>query len=246
MCIRDRVMIEARVVEVNSNYSRDLGVNWGYTHTPSDYLENVTNAGGGFQVNTSTVGAVGDMSATAGLGTAFRLGESVLSVGTLDMQISALESDGKGKVLSTPRVTTLNGETATISQGTSIPYQSSGDDGPKTEFVDAELKLEVTPVINPDGTILLDILVTNDSPSFTPLAGAPSIDTKKAETKVLIRDGETTVIGGIFVESFIDSEDGVPFLMDIPILGNLFKSQKKQVIKNELLIFITPRIVSDN
>jgi len=241
-----QVMIEARVVEVNSNYSRDLGVNWGYTHTPSDYLENVTNAGGGFQVNTSTVGAVGDMSATAGLGTAFRLGESVLSVGTLDMQISALESDGKGKVLSTPRVTTLNGETATISQGTSIPYQSSGDDGPKTEFVDAELKLEVTPVINPDGTILLDILVTNDSPSFTPLAGAPSIDTKKAETKVLIRDGETTVIGGIFVESFTEAEDGVPFLMDIPILGNLFKSQKKQIVKNELLIFITPRIVSND
>jgi len=241
-----QVMIEARVVEVNSNYSKDLGVNWAYTHTPSDYLENVTNAGGGFQVNTDTVTAVGDMSATAGLGTAFRLGDKILGTGTLDMQISALESDGKGKVLSTPRVTTLNGETATISQGTSIPYQSSGDDGPKTEFVDAELKLEVTPVINPDGTILLDILVTNDSPSFTPLAGAPSIDTKKAETKVLIRDGETTVIGGIFVESFIDSEDGVPFLMDIPLLGNLFKSTKKQIIKNELLIFITPRIVSND
>jgi type IV pilus assembly protein PilQ len=241
-----QVMIEARIVEVNSNYSRDLGVNWGYTHTPSDYLENVTNAGGGFQVNTSTVGSVGAMGATAGLGSAFRIGESVLDIGTLDIQISALESDGNGKVISTPRVTTLNGEQAVISQGTSIPYQSSGDDGPKTEFVDAELKLEVTPVINPDGTILLEILATNDSPSFTPLAGAPSIDTKKAETKVLIKDGETTVIGGIFVESFVDSEDGIPFLMGIPVLGNLFKSQKKQRIKNELLIFITPRIVHDN
>jgi type IV pilus assembly protein PilQ len=241
-----QVMIEARIVEVNSNYSRDLGVNWGYTHTPSDYLENVTNAGGGFQVNTSTVGSVGTMGATAGLGSAFRIGESILDIGTLDMQISALESDGNGKVISTPRVTTLNGEEAVISQGTSIPYQSSGDDGPKTEFVDAELKLEVTPVINPDGSILLEILATNDSPSFTPLAGAPSIDTKKAETKVLIRDGETTVIGGIFVESFVDSEDGIPFLMSIPVLGNLFKSQKKQRIKNELLIFITPRIVHDN
>ncbi len=241
-----QVMIEARVVEVNSHYSRDLGVNWGYTHTPSDYLENVTNAGGGFQVNTSTVGAVGEMGATAGLGSAFRIGESVLDIGTLDVQISALESDGNGKVISTPRVTTLNGKSATISQGTSIPYQSSGDDGPKTEFVDAELKLEVTPVINPDGTILLDILVTNDSPSFTPLAGAPSIDTKKAETTVLIRDGETTVIGGIFVESIIESEDGIPGLMNIPLLGNLFKSQNKQVIKNELLIFLTPRIVHND
>ncbi len=241
-----QVMIEARIVEVNSNYSRDLGVNWGYTHTPSDYLENVTNAGGGFQVNTSTVGEVGGMTASAGLGSAFRLGESVLDIGTLDLQISALESDGNGKVISTPRVTTLNGESAVISQGTSIPYQSSDDNGTKTEFVDAELKLEVTPVINPDGSILLDILATNDSPSFTPLAGAPSIDTKKAETKVLIQDGETTVIGGIFVETYVDSEDGIPWLMSLPVLGNLFKSQKKQRVKNELLIFITPRIVHDN
>jgi type IV pilus assembly protein PilQ len=162
------------------------------------------------------------------------------------MQISALESDGNGKVISTPRVTTLNGKSALISQGTSIPYQSQDDNGTKTEFVDAELKLEVTPVINPDGTILLEILATNDSPSFTPLAGAPSIDTKKAETTVLVRDGETTVIGGIFVESIIDSEDGIPWLMDIPGLGNLFKSTNKQRIKNELLIFITPRIVHDN
>ncbi len=241
-----QVMIEARIVEVNSHYSRDLGVNWAYTHTPSDYLENVTNAGGGFQVATSTASAVGDVSTTAGLGTAFRLGESVLDIGTLDMQISALESDGNGKVISTPRVTTLNGKSALISQGTSIPYQSQDDNGTKTEFVDAELKLEVTPVINPDGTILLEILATNDSPSFTPLAGAPSIDTKKAETTVLVRDGETTVIGGIFVETIIDAEDGIPWLMDIPGLGNLFKSSNKQRIKNELLIFITPRIVHDN
>ncbi|MDX2480066.1 MAG: type IV pilus secretin PilQ [Desulfuromusa sp.] len=241
-----QVMIEARIVQVNSNYSKDLGVNWGYTHTPSDYLENITSAGGGFQVNTDTVGAVGDLTATAGLGSAFRLGESVLSIGTLDLQISALASDGKGKVISTPRVTTLNGETATISQGTSIPYQSSDDNGTKTEFVNAELKLEVTPVINPDDSILLDILATNDSPSLTPLAGAPSIDTKKAETKVLIRDGETTVIGGIYVENIVESEDGVPWLMDVPGVGNLFKSKKTQTTKDELLIFITPRIVRDN
>ncbi|MCD6187850.1 MAG: type IV pilus secretin PilQ [Desulfuromusa sp.] len=240
-----QVMIEARIVEVNSTYSKSLGVNWGYTHTPSDYLENVTSAGGAFQVNTSTVDAVGDMTATAGLGSAFRLGESVLDIGTLDVQISALEADGNGKIISTPRVTTLNGESATISQGTSIPYQTSGDDGPKTEFVDAELKLEVTPVINPDGSILLDILVTNDAPSFTPLAGAPSIDTKKAETRVLVQDGETTVIGGIFVENISDSEEGIPWLMHLPVLGNLFKSQTSKITKNELLIFITPRIVSD-
>ncbi len=137
----------------------------------------------------------------------------------------------------------MNGEKALISQGTSIPYQTSGADGPKTEFVNAELKLEVTPVINPDNSIILEILATNDSPSLTAGATAPSIDTKKAETKVLIKDGETTVIGGIFVENNQESEEGIPVLMHIPILGHVFKSTKKQTVKDELLVFITPRII---
>jgi type IV pilus assembly protein PilQ len=241
-----QVMIEARIVQVNSNYSRDLGVNWGYSLTDSDYLNTVTNIGGEFRVPTATVPNVGSLSATAGIGTAFRFGSKLIDSGILDLQLSALESDGKGKVISTPRVTTLNGESATISQGTSIPYQTSGADGPRTEFVNAELKLEVTPVINPDNSIILEILATNDSPSLTAGATAPSIDTKKAETKVLIRDGETTVIGGIFVESFQSSDSGVPGLMHIPGLGYFFKSKRDQTVKDELLIFITPRIVRDN
>jgi len=101
-------------------------------------------------------------------------------------------------------------------------------------------------VINPDGSIILEILATNDSPSLTAGASAPSIDTKKAETKVLIQDGETTVIGGIFVESTQDSAEGIPGLMNVPVLGHLFKSQKKQTVKDELLIFITPRIMHTN
>ena len=241
-----QVMIEARIVQVNSNYSRDLGINWGYSDDPGGDFANITNVGGGFLVNTADISAVGGLAATSGLGSAFRIGESLLDIGTLDLQVSALEIDGKGKVISTPRVTVLNGETATISQGTTIPYQTSGADGPKTEFINAELKLQVTPVINPDGSIILEILATNDSPSLTAGASAPSIDTKKAETKVLIRDGETTVIGGIFIESVQESEDGVPGLMSIPIFGNLFKSQKKQTVKDELLIFITPRIMQNN
>jgi len=246
-----QVMIEARIVQVNSNYSRDLGVNWGFTYQGADgagsqIVDNITNAGGGFQVSTSSVGALGGLAAAPGIGSTFRLGESIFDIGILDLQLSALESDGNGKVISTPRVTTLNGETATISQGTTIPYQTSGADGPKTEFVNAELKLEVTPVINPDGSIILEILATNDSPSLTAGASAPSIDTKKAETKVLIRDGETTVIGGIYIEQVQESDDGVPGLKNIPLLGHLFKSQKKQTVKDELLIFITPRIMHDN
>ncbi|MEE4255172.1 MAG: type IV pilus secretin PilQ [Desulfuromusa sp.] len=244
-----QVMIEARIVQVNSNYSRDLGVNWGIQGSDRDNasdnasIQGIAGAGGGFLVD---VADQGSFIATPGLGTQFQFGRSLIDNVLLDMQLSALESDGNGKVVSTPRVSVLNGESATISQGTTIPYQTSGADGPKTEFVNAELKLEVTPVINPDGSIILEILATNDSPGLTAGATAPSIDTKKAETKVLIQDGETTVIGGIYVENTQDSEEGIPGLMGVPILGNLFKSQKKQTVKDELLIFITPRIMHDN
>ena len=241
-----QVMIEARIVQVNSNYSRDLGVHWGMFASDSgnspNSFQSITSAGGNFVVDV-TEGSVGPITTGAGLASQIQIGRALIDDVVLDLQLSALESDGKGKVISTPRVTTLNGEKATISQGTTIPYQTSGADGPKTEFVNAELKLEVTPVINPDDSIILQILATNDSPSLTAGATAPSIDTKKAETKVLIRDGETTVIGGIYVESIQDSEEGIPGLMSIPVVGNLFKTQKKQTVKDELLIFITPRIM---
>lgn len=239
-----QVMIEARIVQVNSNYSRNLGVNWGMTTRSSGVnpgTQTITGGGGGFLVNPVTA-ALG----TAGFGSQMTIGRVGIDNLILDLQLSALETDGKGKIISTPRVTTLNGESATISQGTSIPYQTSGADGPRTEFVNAELKLEVTPVINPDDSIILEILATNDSPSLTAGATAPSIDTKKAETKVLIRDGETTVIGGIFVENIQDLNEGVPVLMHIPGLGHLFKSKQSQTVKDELLIFITPRIMRDN
>lgn len=243
-----QVMIEARIVQVNSNYSRDLGINWGLFvqnddafSGGDDSFQSISSGGGGFLVDVADES--GSLSGVSGFATQMTLGDPLINNVVLDLQISALEADGKGKVISTPRVTTLNGETAIISQGTTIPYQTSGADGPKTEFVSAELKLEVTPVINPDGSIILEVLATNDSPSLTAGASAPSIDTKKAETKVLIHDGETTVIGGIYIETIQESEEGVPTLMDIPILGHLFKSSKKQTVKDELLIFITPRIM---
>ncbi len=241
-----QVMIEARIVQVASNYSRDLGINWflqGQDDPISPSVQGIGGAGGGFLID--PVDAAGTLLATPGLSTQVQIGEALVDDIILSFQLSALEADGKGKVISTPRVTTLNGETALISQGTSIPYQTSGNDGPKTEFVNAELKLEVTPVINPDNTIILDVLATNDSPSLTAGATAPSIDTKKAQTKVLVNDGATTVIGGIFVENESETEEGVPYLMNVPILGNLFKSSKVQTTKDELLIFITPRIIHD-
>ncbi len=238
-----QVMIEARIVQVNSNYSRELGVHWGILTSQSgsnSALQTISSAGSDFLVDI-TEGAVGPLDAGAGWASQW---QGTINNFTLDLQMKALESNGNGKVISTPRVTTLNGEKALISQGTTIPYQTVSGDGTETEFVDAVLKLEVTPVINPDSSIILDILATNDSPSLTSGASAPSIDTKKAQTKVLVRDGETTVIGGIYVESISDSADGIPGLMNIPVLGHFFKTSNKQTVKDELLIFVTPRIVS--
>ncbi len=241
-----QVMIEARIVEVNTNFSRDLGVNWGldFDNPGHKFGSAGLGIGGNFLVGLPSGG--GTVGTEAGLGAGFTFGRIGIDKTVLDLRISALETDGALKIISMPKVTTLNGEQATISQGTTIPYQTSGSDGPKTEFVSAELKLEVTPVINPDDSIIMELLATNDSPSLTAGADAPSIDTKKAETKVLVQDGETTVIGGIFVENTSESDSGVPWVKDVPIVGQLFKSKKNSNTRSELLIFITPRILQDN
>ncbi len=242
-----QVMIEARIVEANSSFRRDLGVKWGLSFNsdsggPWDISNFSTGLGGSFLIPPPSAGNVG----AAGLGTGITFGQVGIDSTVLDLRISALESAGEGKVISTPRVSTLNGGEATISQGTKIPYVSSDGDDVKTEFVDANLELNVKPVINPDNSIILDIEATNSSVGSNVSVGvgnAPSIDTKEAKTKVLVRDGETTVIGGIFVESENTSDVGVPLLMDIPILGHLFKSSNVTSTRGELLIFITPRIV---
>jgi type IV pilus assembly protein PilQ len=164
----------------------------------------------------------------------------------VDLRLSALEAGGEGKIVSTPRVTTLNGQKATIAQGTKIPYTTTSQDGTNIQFENAELKLDVTPEINPDGSVILDIKASNSAVGTiyqTSNGETPSIDEKKAETKVLVRNGQTTVIGGIFVESERESNTGVPLLKDIPFLGYLFKSTTKSKERRELLIFITPRIL---
>ncbi|BCR04683.1 type IV pilus modification protein PilQ [Desulfuromonas versatilis] len=238
-----QVMIEARIVEASSTFSRDVGVKWGISSGKTDADPNFNvGLGGSFLISPPAAGAVG----AAGLGSGITFGQVGIDSTVLDLRISALESAGQGKVISTPRVSTLNGGEAKISQGTKIPYVSSDGDSVKTEFVDANLELNVKPVINPDNSIILDIEATNSSIGTNVSVGvgsAPSIDTKEAKTKVLVRDGETTVIGGIFVESENSSDAGVPWLMEIPILGHLFKSRNDSNQRSELLIFITPRIV---
>ena len=139
---------------------------------------------------------------------------------------------------------TLNGEQAKISQGTQIPYQVISDGEVGTEMIEAALSLEVTPIINPDNTVILELLATNSSPGSTvSTAAGPSIDSKEAETKMLVKDGETMVIGGIYVEQEDTSESGVPILMHIPFLGHLFKSSRSNKSKAELMVFVTPRII---
>ena len=244
-----QVMIEARIVEATSSFSRDLGVHWGFSSEgekrQSQFLNNQFNIGlgGSFLISPP---AAGSILSGAGMGAGISFGK--VGSTSLDLVISALEASGKGKVISSPRISTLNGGQAKISQGTKIPYQSSGPDGPKTEFVDANLELNVTPIINPDNSMILDIKATNSSVGSTVntgTGGCPSIDTREATTKLLVRDGETTVIGGIFVESDSSSDAGVPWLSKIPLIGNLFKSTNKSNQRAELLIFITPRIVND-
>lgn len=235
-----QVMIEARIVEVNTEYRNQLGVNWEleYTNTTNDNTapnEFSIGGGGSFLLAPALT--------TTGVGAGITFGNSLLDSSVLDLRISALEAGSKLKVISTPRVATLNGESATIKQGTEQPYQTVEDGEVKIEYKEAVLELTVTPVINPDGSIILEILAKNDSLLE---GGGGALTKKEAQTKVLVMDGETTVLGGVFIETDSGSHSGIPVLGDVPILGHLFKSTSETSTKDELLIFITPRILQNN
>ena len=159
--------------------------------------------------------------------------------------MSALEADGKGKVVSSPRLVTADHVKASIKQGTKIPYlQASTAGNTNISFVDAVLKLEVTPQITPEGNVIMDVEVNKDSIG-TIFAGTPSINTKSVQTQVLVENGGTVVIGGIFEQEEREDITKVPWLGDVPYLGNLFKSRTKSSTKTEMLIFLTPKVVSD-
>lgn len=237
-----QVMIEARIVEASSSFTRNLGVNWGV-----HYRDGSASFMG---INSLDTGFGGLTSAPPTSGTGSSPGGSMgISFGTLtsniqlDMRLNAAASAGMVKIISTPKVATLNNKTAKITQGQQIPYTSSTSDKVETKFIEAALSLEVTPHINANGTIGMKIDAKNDSPGQSTGSGAPPINKKQATTEMLLRDGETTVIGGIFVDSDNTSDEGVPYLMDIPLLGKLFKTNNKTKTKTELLIFITPRIL---
>jgi type IV pilus assembly protein PilQ len=174
---------------------------------------------------------------------AFSFGNVVDSF-TLDLQLNALEDEGQGRILSSPKIATQNNERAEIEQGVRIPIVNTTATEINVEFVSASLLLNVTPQITAEGTIVLDVVVENNSPDFNNTAGGiPSITTQRAQTKVLIADGGTTVIGGIFVVREGESEIGVPWFRKIPVFGWLFKNQRIIQENRELLIFITPKII---
>ncbi|EAT16757.1 type IV pilus secretin PilQ [Desulfuromonas acetoxidans] len=238
-----QVLIEARIVEADTSAEQTFGIHWGF-----EFDNDSGSSGGGIgsSLDNAVVGLGGNFitptSATDGLGTALTFGRVGLDTIVLDLQLSALESSGGGKVISSPKVMALDGETARIGQGTEIPYKTTSDNGTTTEFKKAELALEVTPLINPDNTILLEILATNSSPGVAYTDGV-AINTKEAETKLLLKNGETTVIGGIYTENEQNSDSGTPYLKDLPFIGNLFKYKTSSNDRTELLIFLTPHIV---
>ena len=164
----------------------------------------------------------------------------------LDIQLSALEAEGKGRILSNPKVVTSDNKKAIIQQGKSIPYATVSQSGTQTQFAEAVLGLEVTPTVTNDGYIKLDILAKKDQADFSNQSGGvPTIDKKQATTLLYVKDGETAVIGGIYEREESDNENGLPGLKNIPLLGWLFRHTAKGDNKTELLIFITPRILKN-
>lgn len=262
-----QVMIEARIVLADDTFSRQLGVRFGNqsahtsgslaigttgtldtfppvpinpTGTPSSFglSTGVRPAGGqNLNVNLPVAGAAGSIALTL-----LNLGSGNL----INLELSALEADGRGKVISSPRVITADQKKAVIEQGTEIPYlQASSSGATSVAFKPAVLSLSVTPQITPDDKIIMDLEVKKDAVGQI-FAGIPSIDTRKVLTQVLVGNGETAVLGGIYEQTIREDVDKVPFFGDLPLVGNLFRNTNKQDDKTELLIFITPRIIKES
>ena len=241
---KSQVMIEAKIVEVGSNYSESMGIRWGGnlgSASPRVGFGNIDINSGTFSVNTPIVTAG---SATTNAGGVLGLSLGSASTVQVNLSLSALESVGKSRRLSNPKIMTMDNEAATIQQGVSIPVQTVSAEGTKTEYVNATLSLGVTPRITPDGYVQLKINATNNALGILTPQGY-AIETKSVNTQALVKNGDTLVIGGIYTTNTSEGEEGIPLLRSIPLLGWLFKT-KTQTGPNvtELLIFITPTIVT--
>ena len=243
-----QVSIDARIVEVTTNFTKDLGIQWGALYKPTPQTQiggtSLTGTNGEYSLNPLLVNMPAAVS--AGSGGALGLGYvSARHLRALDLQISALESSGKGKIVSNPKIMTMDNKEAKILQGKKIPYQTTSDEGTKTEFIDAALELIVTPHITPDGTILMDVEAKKNEANFSQTSGEgiPTIDTNEISSQVLIKDGDTVALGGIFKTNKTDNLAAVPGLGKIPYIGWFFKNESTKDDVTEILIFITPRIV---
>ncbi|WP_274883815.1 type IV pilus secretin PilQ [Vibrio harveyi] len=261
-----QVQIEARIVTINEGNMDELGVRWGFTsingsHTVGGSIENnlatigLYDGGGGDGDGEDGGGSVGiddflnvNLAATSPNATSIAFQVAKLGSDTLlDLELSALQQESKAEIISSPRLITTNKKPAYIEQGTEIPYlESSSSGATSVTFKKAVLSLKVTPQITPDNRLVLDLSVTQDRPGQVVKTGtgeAVAIDTQRIGTQVLVNNGETVVLGGIFQHSIINSVDKVPLLGDLPLLGALFRRSYENVGKSELLIFVTPKVV---
>ncbi|AHK16800.1 type IV pilus secretin PilQ [Thalassolituus oleivorans] len=258
-----QVLIEARIVVANTSVGKELGVKWGGASF-KDNGSNWTTAGGSQQTLTegsqilfdrATTGSstqnidltnanVVDFGATNAAASTFAIGYQTADF-LLDLELSAIETEGRAEIVSQPRVITADGQTASIESGTEIPYQQASSSGAtNVAFKSAVLRLEVTPQITPDDRIIMDLLINQDSVGEQTSAG-PSINTNAVETQVLVENGETVVLGGIFRSEDVTTIRKTPFFGDLPLIGALFRYKSKTDTKSELLVFITPRLVKD-
>jgi len=243
-----QVMIEARIVEATDSFSRDLGVKWGGKYTGSKAGTTQTVSGQAVGTNVVDLGAA--VVAGSGGAIGYTLG-TLRGALNLNLELSAAEQEGRLKVVSSPRVFTSNLQEAKIEENQQIPFKMTtfvgGSATVSSQFKSAKLTLQVTPQITADKRIIMTLVVNKDTPIANPIPnGAPTIDKKNILTKLLVKDGETVVLGGIYSQTTSEQVSGVPGLQDIPYIGNLFKRKRKINTRHELLIFITPTIVSDD
>lgn len=243
-----QVMIEAKVVQAIPEFTKDLGVQWGADFkniSGNNSIGISAGPGTGPTFGTPTTGfgvnlpSGGTNPATLG----FTFGRLTNSPINLDLRLSAAESRGMTKTISSPKIATLDNQEAKIEQGESIPFATTSLQGTQTTFVDANLTLSVTPHITTDGSIIMKVKVSKNAPGKLTVSAGPSIEKREATTNVLVKDGDTVVIGGIYESTTRESSDRIPFLSNIPLLGWLFKREHNEGKTTELLVFLTPRII---
>jgi type IV pilus assembly protein PilQ len=247
-----QVLIEAKIVEARLDFSREIGATWAFGAQPfegadalggEDFLYHNDPQLTGFTDTFNNVAVSNPITSVANglldLG-AFILDEQF----NLELRLEAAESSGDGKVISSPRVVTLDNSEATIKQGVAIPFQTFENGDAQLEFIDAVLQLKVTPHITADRSIIMKVDVQRNAPEVTPNpTGSPSIAKNEAKTETLVKDGQTLVIGGIYVIDKSENTGGVPYFNRIPVLGAAFRNREVRDRRNELLIFLTPRVV---